>query len=58
LSANTGVTKVVGAAPYIAKVNINDGSKFEAISSHQRKYNSTIRSRFDSKSINSNNMYG
>ena len=33
-SKNTTITQVVGAAPYIAKVNMNNGSKFEAVSAH------------------------
>jgi len=46
MTARTGMTKVAGAAPYIAKVPLkNDGAKFEVVSAHQRKYNSVIKSR-------------
>ena len=40
----TGMTRVAGAAPYIAKVIMkNEGAKFEAVSAHSRKYTSVVR---------------
>ena len=33
-SRQTRVTAVAGAAPYIAKIKLENGSKFDAVSSH------------------------
>jgi hypothetical protein len=37
-TAQTGMTKFAGAAPYIAKVQMDPkGAKFEAVAAHSRK---------------------